>query len=357
MIPHSRPTLGREEQEAVKRVIESGRVATGETVKEFEEALARYVGVKHAAAVNSGTTAIQLALEAKGLRGIKIAVPTYSCTAIAHAVMRSGNTPVLVGAGEDLNIDFEAVKKAKPDVKAVVAAHMHGLPFEARGLREWCDAEGVFFLEDCAQSIGASVEGRKNGAWGHASMYSFFATKMVCAGEGGMVASNDAELIERVKQARTCDVGRNERMAEGDFLVPQENAVKGNYKLSDVQAAMGLEQLKKLDGFIAKRREIAARYKEAGTECLDGPGNAFYRFLVKTDKPQQFVKRLFEKGVAASVLYPAIHEQDFFKEFAAGDLSETEEKIRAFASIPVYPSLTEEERETVARTVCEGLSL
>ncbi len=367
-IPHSRPTLDEEEEKAVRAVIKSGLVAYGDKVAEFEAALAKHVVARGAACVNSGTTAIQLLLEARGIRGKEVAMPSYCCPAPAYAVLRSGNTPRFVDCDEYGNLSPESLAPLiRKNTAAVIAVHNNGTPARLREIKKLCSEEGLFLIEDCAQAIGAEYDGKRVGAFGDASVFSFYATKIICTGEGGAVASNDEELVERVRETRSCDWKRADAMRKGSFSVRESDVLKANYKMTDLQAAMGIEQLKKLGSFIAARRRLAGEYaagfaeleKKGIVELPREPADAksvFHHYvlhLTGKKSAESVVAKLLRGGVGASVLFPAIHELAFFKKFVLPGqrFEKTERLTRASVSLPLYPSLSDDEFERVVEAV------
>jgi len=242
MIPHSRPTVSAEDAERVARVVRSGRLAQGAEVEAFERELATRLGVAAVAAVSSGSAALELALRALDVGpGDEVVVPTYACDALHHAVTRCGAAPVLADA------DPETFGPSAKDVahrltrraRAVVIVHPFGLALDLDAFL----ALGVPVVEDCAQAIGARVAGRAVGSRGALAIGSFYATKLITSGEGGAVAG-PAERLARVRDARDYD--------EREDLIP-----RFNFKLTDIQAALGRSQLGRLDTFVARRRAIA----------------------------------------------------------------------------------------------------
>ena len=345
VIPHSRPFVGPEEEAAAVAVIRSGHLSAGARVAAFERALAGRIGVLHAVAVSSGTAALHLALLALGIGpGDAVAMPTYVCLALLHAVRYTGAEPLLVDADpETCNLDAADLRRRiTPRTRAVILPHAFGRPADVAGV---C-ALGLPVIEDCAMSLGATVEGRPTGSLGDLSVFSFYATKVIACGEGGMVATQDERLATRVLDLRDYD-GR--RDAETRF----------NYKLSDLHAAVGEVQLGRLEAFIARRRDLAARYNEAlrGTGRLlpePVPGHIFFRYVVRTTGDVEGRIRAFEKqGVAARrPVFQPIHRA---MGMAEGAFPGAETAYRSALSLPLYPALTDAEAETVIRAAQETL--
>ncbi|MGH7354919.1 MAG: DegT/DnrJ/EryC1/StrS family aminotransferase, partial [Candidatus Rokuibacteriota bacterium] len=291
MIPHSQPSVSEEDALAVARAVRSGRLAQGPEVEAFEAELGARLGVEAVAAVSSGSAALELALQALGVgAGDEVIVPSYVCDALWHAVRRRGATPVLADADPGtLSLSAkDAAARATPRTRAVIVPHAFGLAVDLEPFL----ALGVPVVEDCAQALGAVVDGRPAGARGALAVCSFYATKMLATGEGGAVAG-PAGLVGRVREARAYD--------EREDLAPRLNA-----KLTDLQAALGRSQLGRLDQFVARRREIAARYRArlAGARCRlppdAGARHVYHRFVVGVGGPAEHVQgRLAAAGVTA----------------------------------------------------------
>ncbi len=345
IIPHSRPTLGEEEAKAASDVIKSGYIAQGEKTRVFEEELARFVGVKGAVCVNSGTSALHLGLIAMGLSsGDEVILPAFVCSAPLNAIYHAGGEPRLCDIEtESFNISIEGVRdKRSENTKAVIVPHMFGSPADLEKIEEL----GVPVIEDCAHSVGAMYGDRKIGSIGAFSILSFYANKMMACGEGGAVLSDDENLLAEVRDLRDYDEKSNYK-------------VRYNYTMTDIQAAVGLEQIKKLPGMLAKRKEIAARYDKAfSSEGIVLPKGEFdhvyYRYVVKTDKDvDDIISRAGEKGVTcARPVFRPLHR---YLEMRSG-FRNTDEAYSTSLSIPIYPSLTDEEIEKVIAVVSGALS-
>jgi len=345
VIAHSRPTLSEEDVGRVARVVRSGHLAQGEEVAAFEGELAPRLGVPAAAAVSSGSAALELALRALGAgAGDEVIVPTYACDALHHAVTRCGATPVLADADpETLGLSpKDAARRRTRRTRAIVAVHPFGL---AVGLDELL-ALGVPLVEDCAQAIGAVADGRPAGSRGALSVSSFYATKLLTTGEGGAVAG-PADHVARVRDARDYD--------ERADLAP-----RFNYKLTDMQAALGRGQLTRLDAFLARRREIAARYRGAlaGVARCRVPADAgarhvYHRFVVRVERPlERVIEELTRRGVSARrPVFRPIH-----RALGLDGYREAERLWETCLSLPCYPLLTDAEADAVAAALAAALA-
>jgi perosamine synthetase len=345
MIPHSRPTIGDDDAERVARVVRGGQLAQGPEVAAFERELAARLGVAAAAAVSSGTAALELALRALAVEaGHEVIVPTYACDAVYHAVTRCGATPVLADADpETLGLSAaDVARRRTARTRAVVVVHPFGRAIDLDAF----EAPGVALLEDCAQTLGATVGGRPVGARGGLTVCSFYATKLLTTGEGGAVVG-DAHLVERARAARDYD--------ERADLAP-----RFNYKMTDMQAALGRSQLGRLDGFIARRRALATRYRTAlarAPRCRVPPDvgdqHVYHRFVVAIERPlAPVLAHLERRGVAARrPVFRPIHQ--------ALGLSGYPNAERLWAeclSLPCYPLLTDDQVDAVATALAEALA-
>jgi perosamine synthetase len=338
-IPHSRPTLGPAEGNAVSKVLESGHIAEGKTVQKFEKAFARKMGVRYAVAVSSGTAALHLVLLAMGIGSQdEVVIPSFVCTALLNAVRYVGAKPVPAEIDADTyNLDPADVKRRLTrHTKAVIVPHLFGLSAD---LDEFL-ALDVPVIEDCAQSAGGSYHQKPLGALGAAGIFSFYATKVLTTGEGGMVVSSSKKIIERVKDMKTYDK-------------KDDCQIRFNYKMTDIQAAVGLVQLKRLDSFLHRRQAIARNYLETFKSLSlklppESADHIYYRFVIrlKTDL-ERFSRTLLQKGIGcARPVYLPLHQCLSLKGFSI-----TEKAWKNSLSIPIYPSLSDEEVERVKMAV------
>ncbi len=343
-VPHSRPTLGHAEARALARVVRSGQLAQGPLVERFERAMARRLGVGHAAAVNSGTAALHLALLALGVGpGDEVMLPSLVCSAPLHAILAAGATPRLVDCDPaTANLDpAEARRAVGRRTTAIIVPHAFGLPAD---LAELC-ALGPPVIEDCAQALGATYRGRPAGTLGDVCVLSFYATKMLATGEGGMVLSRRRRLADRVRDLR----GYDERPAFRPRF---------NYKMTDLAAALGLCQLGRLEAFLARRRALAAAYdRELAETPLRLPPrpadrtHAFHRYVVQgTRGAGPILAVLGARGIAARrPIFRPLHAELKLPGFPGAAAA-----WRAMVSLPIYPTLTRREVARVARIAREA---
>lgn len=333
MIPHSKPTLSEEDASAVAGVISSGYISQGSAVEKFESDMSGYIGVKGAAAVSSGTAALHLSLIALGVKeGDDIAIPSYVCPALLNAVNYIGANPLLIDIGYDsYNISPSDLKRRlTKKTKAVIAPHIFGLPADIEEILNI----GIPVIEDCAQSIGASYKGKKVGSFGDCAILSFYATKVMTTGEGGMVLSNSDRILEKIRGLREYDH-------------KPEYVVRYNYKMTDMQAALGISQLKRLDSFISRRRNIAGLYNRSFSDMgiaipvtqgfSPEREHIYFRYVIRKRRQnlEEDLKFFEDNGVKCMrPIYKPVH-----KYLNVAGFPETDRAWNELISIPIYPSL------------------
>ena len=352
IIPHSRPTLGSQDVQALTAVARSGQLAQGARAAEFERGVAAYLGVHGGVAVSSGTVALELALLALGIgRGDQVILPSYVCAAPWLATVRVGAEPRMVDV-EPQGYAIDPAKTAKaisPRTRAIIVPHPFGLPADLSKLQ----ALGVPLVEDCAQTLGATEGGRLVGSVGSVTVCSFYATKLLCTGEGGMLLSNDPLILEKGRALRDYDEK------------PTLEAVAFNRKMTDLQAALGVCQLAQFRAFLERRAAIAAQYHDAlGHTSLGLPAippgrtHVFYRYVVKLPRAaspsrslEALLTRLERRGVQCRrPVFRPLHRY-----LGLNGYPNSEEAFETALSVPIYPSMTEEEVTRTAHTLCEEL--
>lgn len=352
LIPHSKPSLGQEELRAVTEVLRSGQITAGPMVAQFERGIAAYIGLHGGVAVSSGTVALELALRALGVgHGDNVILPSYVCSAPWLAVQRVGAQARLVDINPTTyNLDPQKVRKARTSrTRAVIVPHMFGLPADLTSLQSL----DIPLIEDCAQTLGAMEQGRAVGSVGTLTVCSFYATKLLCTGEGGMVLSNDEALLERVRALREYD------------KAPSLNSAAGNCKLTDLQAAIGVAQLNQLGEFLDKRAALAALYRDMLSPELftmpvvpAGRTHVYFRFVVRlmnglqsADDFTDYLSRLAHRGLQCrKPVFRPLHRYLDLPDFPASD-----EADASAISLPIHPSLTEEAIRQAAHILQEEL--
>lgn len=351
MIPAAAPMIGEEEFGAVDRVLRSGMLAQGPEVAAFETEFSNeVVAGSHCVAVNSGTSALHLMLLAAGVgQGDEVLVPSFTFAATANAVVLTGATPVFV----DIDPDFfcmdpsAAAAAITPRTRAILPVHLYGHPADVIALKSICDGGGLQLFEDAAQAHLAAVRGRPVATFGDAGAFSFYPTKNMTTGEGGMVVTSSSEIAKRVRLLR--NQGQERRY---------ENEIVGlNNRMSDIHAAIGRVQLPKLAGWTAIRRKHAAIYDRDLKGVVVPPvapyaSHAYHQYTVRIGEGDRddFAAHLAARGVGSGVYYPIpVHRLPAFAQ--SGDLPETERAARECLSLPVHPALTMDQIETVVQTV------
>ncbi len=350
MIPAARPEIGDEERAAVDRVMRSGMLAQGPEVAAFETEFSAIVNGLHSVAVNSGTSALHMAFLAAGVGpGDEVIVPSFSFAATANSVALAGATPVFVDIELDhFNAAPDAIEAAiTPRTKAIMPVHLYGHPADLVAIKAIADKHGLLLFEDAAQAHAASVNGIPVGAWGIAGSFSFYPTKNMTSGEGGMITTPSDEV------ARMARVLRNQGMERR-----YENEVVGfNTRMTDIHAAIGRVQLTKLAGWTAKRQENAA-FLSAHLEGVVTPPTApgavhvFHQYTIRVVDHDRdaFAEQLTQRGVGTGVYYPTpIHRLPSFR--LDLDLPVTELATTQVLSLPVYPSLSQGELDTIVEAV------
>jgi perosamine synthetase len=341
LIQHSRPSITAADARAVAQSVLSATLVDGPVVTAFEQAVARRAGTAHGCAVSSGTAALHLALAALGVGpGDEVILPAYVCAAPLYAVRYVGGKAVLADVDPETGLSAARHIRAvlTKRTKAIIAVHLFGrsAPMDdIVGL-------GVPVIEDCAQSLGGSYRGNPLGSWGVASVFSFYATKVITTGFGGMVSSDDAGLINRVR-----DLIRYDERSDGSTAYA--------YGMTSFQAALGVSQMLRLDGLLQRRRAIHDSYREAfsraGIELspLALPGeDIHYRFVVKTDDPvDRVISRLQERGICAR--RPVFMPLSAYE--GIGELPGAKRAHARDVSIPLYPALTDGQMRRVIDAV------
>jgi perosamine synthetase len=356
-IPLCIPSIGKEEIALVEEVLKSGWLAHGPKNSQFEKNFAEYIGVEHAVSLNSCTSALQLALQAQNITG-EVIVPSFTFAASANAIVTAGAKPVFVDIEYDsCNIDPIKIKEAiSKKTQAIMPVHYAGQSCKMDEIMEIAKKYSLKVIEDSAETVGGTFKGKKTGSFG-TGCFSFYPTKNITTGEGGMVTTNDRELAEKVKALRAHGITSTafeREKKEKPWLRAAEYAGY-NYRLCDILAAIGIVQLSKVD----KMNELRRKHAEYLTKNLkDIKGIAtpvehkdcrhvyqMYTIKLKDGLDRtRFIQKLKEKGIGATVHFdPPVHEQPFYKNFAHSSLKVTEEVSKTIVTLPMYPDLKKEE--------------
>ena len=334
-IAHSRPLVGIEEERAVLRALRSGQLGGGEEVARFEREMERFLGTGGATATHTGSAALHVALLALGVKGDdRVLLPSYTCAAVLNAVKYVGADAILADVDPRTgNLDPTDVKRRlRRGTKAMIVPHMFGKTAPMADLRRL----GVPIVEDCAMALGGDV-----GLAGEVSVFSFYSTKMMATGHGGMLVSGDRRIQSRVRD-----------LVEYDNR--EDYKVRYNYRMSALAAAVGRAQLRKVPDFVKRRRRIAEYYFR--TLGLGAPprDHVFYRFVVRVGPVAPFVRFMAARGIECKrPVYRPLH---LYFARSSGEFRGAEELHRSYASVPLYPALRAGEVDRVARTLREVLA-
>ena len=347
MIPISKPEIGKEEIAAVTRVLESGMLAQGEVVEEFEDKFAAYIGTDNAIATNSGTSALHTALAAQGIKeGDEVITTAFSFFATASCVLMQNATPVFVDIDpKTYNIDQALIEaKISDRTKAIIPVHLYGQPCEMREIMDIAKANNLAVIEDAAQAHGAEYKAKKVGAIGDIGVFSFYSTKNIITGEGGMITTDNEEIAERARLIR--NHGQSRRYFH--------DCLGYNYRMTNIAAAIGLVQLKKIDTLSLRRMSNARYYGEQLNvkKPFVSPNvkHVFHQYTIRVKDRDKFQAHLERNGVGYGIYYPVpLSSQPLFDSNELFEVAELASK--EVISIPVNPSLKRVDVEKVVKVV------
>ena len=372
-LPYCLPLIGEEEIEEVVDSLRSGWVTTGPKVKRFEEEFAKYVDAGHAIAVNSCTAALHIALTALDVGpGDEVIVPTLTFCSTGNVVAHLRARPVVVDVDEHYQIALDAVRRAiTPRTKAIVPVHFAGQACDLDELLALAANHGIPVLEDAAHAAGCEYGGRKIGTHGSAVAFSFYATKNMTTGEGGMITTNDDGLAARMRLLALHGMSRDawKRYTEAGSWYYE--VVEPGYKdnMTDLQAALGIHQLRRLDGFNRRRQQIAATYGEAFSDLpelllpkeLPDRNHVYHLYPVQLDVDRlridraQFIGELQKARIGASVHFIPLHRHPFYRQlgYEPADFPSAERIYRGLLSLPLYPKMSADDVADVTAAVRE----
>ena len=369
VIPVMKPWLGEDESRAAADVVASGWLAQGPKVAEFESAFAARVGAAHGVAVSSCTTGLHLALYLLGIGpGHEVVVPSLSFIATANSAVYVGATPVFADVeAQDGNVSRRTVEAVlTPRTRAVVVVHQGGVPADVDPIRELCEARGIALVEDAACAVGSTYRGRPTGASAALAAWSFHPRKLLTTGEGGMLTVDDAELADRARRLREhgMSVSAADRHRSRQPVFENYLEVGFNYRMTDIQAAVGLVQLAKLDAMVQRRRELAAAYQDALADVprvravhdpVWGTSN-FQSFWVELLggfplTRNELLGTLASEGVSARAGIMAAHRQPAYAGAVHGDLAATDRLTDSTLILPLFHTMTTAEQEHVVDVI------
>lgn len=375
VIPVIRPWVGAEEAEAAAQAIESGWVAQGPRVAAFEEAFAGRVGAGHAVAASSCTAALHMAMVVLGIGpGDEVVVPSLSFIATANAPRYVGATPVFADVdAHTQNLTVETIAPVlTPAARAVIVVHQAGVPADVGALHELCDPRGIAVVEDAACAIGSTYQGELIGRHSGLVAFSFHPRKLVTTGEGGMITTARSDWAERLRRLREhgMNVSAAARHASRTPVIETYLETGFNYRMTDVQAAMGLVQLSRLDELVARRRELAARYREMlvdvpGLEMVDDPpyGRAnFQSFWVVLSEEfplsrDQLLELMMTQAISPRRGIMAAHLEPAFRDHPHTELTVTERLASRSLILPLFHQMTVEQQDRVVRALTHAAAV
>jgi perosamine synthetase len=345
----AKPQISKKEQKAVIRVLKSGILAQGPEVRKFEEEFSKIVGNRDCVAVNSGTSALHLCLISLGIGpGDQVIVPSFTFAATANVVALVGATPIFVDINPNTYcIDPQQINNAiTKNTKAIIAVHLYGLPAAMYEIQKIAEKHSLLLIEDAAQAHLSKIGNQAVGTFGHAAAFSFYPTKNMTSGEGGMIVSSNSEMT------RKCRLLRNQGME-----IRYKNEIPGyNLRMTDIHAAIGIEQLKKLPEMTEKRIQNAAyldRYIDEVTKPTvpDGYKHVFHQYTIRIRNNRTLISAaLRDVGIENDVYYPiGVHQLQSFQSDLI--LEETELASKEVLSIPVHPNLSRRELAYIAKNL------
>jgi dTDP-4-amino-4,6-dideoxygalactose transaminase len=372
-LPYCLPEIGEDEIEEVERTLRSNWITTGPRTKEFERRFAQYIGVRNAIAVNSCTAGLHIALAAAGIGpGDEVIVPTMTFCATANVVVHLGATPVIVDVEPDtLNIDPHAVEIAiTPRTKALLPVHLYGHPCDMDHINEIAEIYQLLVVEDAAHAVAAEWHGQRIGALSRATAFSFYATKNLTTAEGGMITTEDDDYAEEMRIWSLHGISRDawkRYSAEGSWYY--EVSVPGfKYNLTDLQSALGLHQLARLEEITERRTELANRYTAGLGDIpeIELPAvhpdirHAWHLYairlrleLLKINRAT-FIEQLKAAGICTSVHFIPLHRQPYYRDrfsFRPSDFPVADDAYERLISLPLYTRMTEQDVDDVIEAV------
>lgn len=369
-IPYGRQSINEDDIKAVEEVLKSDFLTTGPKIAEFERKFADYVGAKYAVAVSNGTAALHIACMAAGIgKGDEVITTPITFAASANCALYCGATPVFADIDPvTYNISPESIEACITDrTKAIIPVHYTGQACDMDAIHKIADKYNLIVIEDAAHAVGAEYKGKKIGSLSDMTEFSFHPVKHITCGEGGIVTTNREDLYEKLKLFRTHGITREEKFlhkVDGPWYYEQID-LGYNYRMTDIQAALGISQLGRIDKFLEKRKKIAAKYDEAfrdfnGTEIpkqAEYSNSAYHLYVIKVDKSIR--KALFEylraNNIGVNVHYIPVYTFPYYREHGYENVKcENAEKLyESIISIPIYYDLSDEEQDYVIDKIKE----
>lgn len=368
MIPYGKQTIDQDDIQAVVDVLQSDFLTTGPKIAEFEQTVADYVGAKYAVAISNGTSALHAACFAAGIGpGDEVITTPLTFAASANCVLYCGGTPVFADVDpKTYNIDPEDIQRKITDrTKAIIAVHLAGQPCDMDAIHSIAREHGLIVIEDGAHALGSVYKGKKVGSMSDMTTFSFHPVKPITTGEGGMIVTDNEDFYKKMILFRSHGITRDDSMMtrnDGPWFYQQFD-LGYNYRITDIQCALGCSQMKKLDRFLARRKEIVAHYNEAFADCdniitpyqLSDTESGWHLYIVQVkncDRRQVFEK-MREKGIGVNVHYIPVYMHPYYQEHGYENVhcANAEEIYSHIISLTLYPGLTSEQQDYVIDTL------
>ncbi|MFW6308756.1 MAG: DegT/DnrJ/EryC1/StrS family aminotransferase [bacterium] len=357
MIPIAQPLIDKAEKDKVLEVLDSGMLASGEYVSEFEKKVAEFIGTRYGIATSSGTSALQVALKAAGIKkGDKVLTTPFTFIASSNSILYCEAEPVFVDVKKDTyNIDPEQIRKKleqNPDIKALLIVHLYGLACDMDKIMDLVKKYNLVLIEDCAQAHGAEFEGQKAGSFGDVGIFSFYPSKNMTTGEGGIIVTSTPSIKDKARMF--IDHGSNQKY--------NHEILGYNFRMTNIAAAIGIKQLEKLNKFNQIRRKNAAYFTEElkGIDQIEPPAyeenkkHVFNLYTMKVKNRDRMVASFEKNGIGYGIYYPEpIYRQTLYvsRGYNNLNLEVTETLCREVISIPVHPGLDSKDKKKIVEVI------
>lgn len=364
MIPLFKPSIGEEELESIRKSFQTGWIGYGPRIKEFEEKFADYVNVKYAVGLNSATAALHLALRVLDIKkGDEVIAPSLTFVSTTHAILYVGATPVFADVKKDtLCIDINDIKKKiTKKTKAIIPVHYSGHPCDMDEIKELAEEHNIKVIEDAAQATGAEYKNKKIGGLSDITCFSFEAKKNLTTGEGGMLTTNDKKLAEKAVILRWVGIDKDvaTRAKKGYSWYYDVIDLGYKYHMNDVQAAIGIVQLSKLNKMNEKRRKLVKKYNDAFSEIKqitipiekEYVKSAWWNYILRVEKRDKLIEHLTKNNIAAGVHYMPVHLHPYYKNKFSTDVPVTEKVWKNLITLPLFPDLSKEEQQKIINEI------
>lgn len=369
-IPYGKQTIDDDDIKAVVEVLKSDFITTGPKIDEFERKVADYVGARYAVAIANGTAALHAACFAAGIGdGDEVITTPITFAASANCALYCGAKPVFADIDkESYNISLAGIKeKITEKTKSIIAVHFTGQPCEMDEIHKIAKENNLIVIEDAAHALGADYKGKKIGSLSDMTTFSFHPVKHITTGEGGMIVTNDEKFYERLKLFRTHGITREEKyLSKNDGPWYYEQIDLGyNYRITDIQCALGVSQMDKLDGFVAKRRTLVERYNKAFENIseivtpkqVDGCNNSYHLYVIQVNNRLDVFNKLRAAGIGVNVHYIPVYKHPYYQKNGYDKVycPNAEDYYEHCISLPLYPKLTIEEQDYVIDKVIDAV--